>query len=558
MATLDDLSTALRNADAAGDADAARALAAEITKLRAVDTSGDLAKSAAIAVPEGLINAAGAPGDLSEYGARGIDWATRKIGGLLGVDVKPRPDQPFRGGSGDIKGAIEGVTGKFYESKTPEGKILRSAVSTATNPISYVGPGGLALKAAQAGLAGAGSEAAGQMAEGTGYETPARIAGAIAAPSALNVASRVVQPIRSSAAQQRMVKTLEDEGVTAMTAGQRTNNTALKYGEDILGNAPLAGQKANRIQEEGTAQLARAAAQKADETGFMTDIGPKALAKNYDRLNNNLDGIAASTTVNMDRQFGSELAHIARKYIGTVGPVKRGGWNPEVKVQMENILAAARGSRTLPGTTYKEVRRHLTGLRDGAKGAHATAFQEIRNALDGAFARSVSPADQALFQRSLREWGAQKDLSRAVTSARAIKVPEGHLDANSLRQTAITNNRTGHARGEGPFYDLSEAAARVMAPLPNSGTAQRYGILSAVSALGGAGGSLLGPGGLVAGLGLPAALGKALMAKPTQAYLGGSIPGQRAVGEALRGPERNRMLARLLRAQAAQSSAAQQ
>lgn len=48
------------------------------------------------------------------------------------------------------------------------------------NPISYIGPGGLALKLGGAVLSSAGSEAAGQATEGTPYEGPARLAGAVA------------------------------------------------------------------------------------------------------------------------------------------------------------------------------------------------------------------------------------------------------------------------------------------------------------------------------------------------------------------------------------------
>src|ERR1700674_5113581 len=59
----------------------------------------DVAKSAGIGLVKGGIGLAGLPGDLAEMGARGIDRASRAVGGLIGVDVKPRQDRPPSYGS---------------------------------------------------------------------------------------------------------------------------------------------------------------------------------------------------------------------------------------------------------------------------------------------------------------------------------------------------------------------------------------------------------------------------------------------------------------------------
>lgn len=79
-----------------------------------------------------------------------------------------------------------------------------------------------------------------------------------------------------------------------------------------------------------------------------------------------------------------------------------------------------------------------------------------------------------------------------------------------------------------------------MAPLPNSGTGQRLAIHSLASGigagLGGAGGTVFGPagiiggsaGGAIAGAATPAILGRLLMSAPAQAYLGNALPGQAA------------------------------
>lgn len=86
------------------------------------------------------------------------------------------------------------------------GNFLYTTGEFVGNPTSYIGPGSLPAKAGMAVLAGLGSEAGGQLAQGTPYEVPARLAGAalgggagalIARPGAVTAA---IGPAPSSAA----------------------------------------------------------------------------------------------------------------------------------------------------------------------------------------------------------------------------------------------------------------------------------------------------------------------------------------------------------------------
>jgi hypothetical protein len=65
------------------------------------------------------------------------------------------------------------------------------------NPASWIGPGGVAIKAGGAVLSSAASEAAGQATEGTAWETPARVAGALTGGAA---AAKVLGPATPKAA----------------------------------------------------------------------------------------------------------------------------------------------------------------------------------------------------------------------------------------------------------------------------------------------------------------------------------------------------------------------
>lgn len=92
----------------------------------------------------------------------------------------------------------ENITGKLYQPQTAAGRIASAGVENLASPLTYLGPGSLALKAGGGLLSGAASEAAGEATKGKDYEGPARIAGAlaggIAAGKALTPSSRAVIP----------------------------------------------------------------------------------------------------------------------------------------------------------------------------------------------------------------------------------------------------------------------------------------------------------------------------------------------------------------------------
>lgn len=142
------------------------------------DALADVGKSIVSKGAEGLIGLAGMPGDLVELGARGLDRATRGIGSLVGADIAPRADQEATLGSGQIKHAIEGMTGKFYEPQTTAGKYAGSVAEML--PAMIGGPESLATKfATRALVPGLASEGAGQATKGTALEPLARVGGAV-------------------------------------------------------------------------------------------------------------------------------------------------------------------------------------------------------------------------------------------------------------------------------------------------------------------------------------------------------------------------------------------
>jgi hypothetical protein len=163
MAEMSQLETALRNADAAGDVNAARALAGEIVKMRGgaptgnktwTDSALDFAKSIPRGVVTGLTSAPSTSMvPLQDYEAEVAPTRERSVNTLKAGLPSPQ------GGAGKLGEAVGEGLG---------------------NPASYIGPGSLPLKIGATVLSSLGSEGAGQASEGTAYETPSRVAGALA------------------------------------------------------------------------------------------------------------------------------------------------------------------------------------------------------------------------------------------------------------------------------------------------------------------------------------------------------------------------------------------
>lgn len=466
--------------------------------------AGDVAKSAGVGVAKGSISMLGGAGDLRDLLSKGVDYAAEKAG------VSPDTVAKIKGGaaratslgrlladaptSKDIQSKVEGYTGDFYKPQTTAGEYAQTVGEFL--PAAAAGPGRMAPKLLAGALAGVGSEAAGQATEGTTAEPYARVLGAVAGGVSPNVLSRAVTPLPSNPARQRLVDILADEGVTSLTAGQRTGNKALQYSEDMLGNAPGAGGAAANIRQRGQEQFTEAAMRRA---GAGPDATPEVLAQNSDRLGGEFRALSARNDLVPDNQFVTDVVAAARNYRRVPDSQQR----QMVQGYIDDIVAHVNAG-SMPGAQYQEMRSRLSRQANSLRNSDPTlseALRDMRNALDDAMGRSISPADREAWQRARREYGAQRTIEKTASRA-GEATAEGQLVPANLRNTVSAENRGAYARGEGQFSELARAGAGVMAPLPNSGTAQR---LNATN---------------IAMLPVTATIGRALMSRPVQSYLG--------------------------------------
>lgn len=255
--------------------------------LGAADTAIDVAKSAGTGLGEGLIGLAGLPGDLSELGARGLDYATRGVGKLIGQDFAPRPAQDAFGGAGQIQKAIEGVTGEFYKPKSG----LGSAANTAGNflPAIIGGPETLATKLATRVAAPAlASEAAGAVTNDNPYaKAGGALVGAVAGPAAFNKAIKAMSPAAAEASLSDL-KTAgragyQSQEVTDVRINSRAaSDLAAKIETDLHGAGfrPTSEAKVfNAVDELRAAENGGRAATVADIDGVRKVLGNAAKEK---------------------------------------------------------------------------------------------------------------------------------------------------------------------------------------------------------------------------------------------------------------------------------------
>lgn len=275
-------------------------------ELRAAHTSvvADMAKSAGIGLVKGAVTGTiGLPGTIKDLVGAGV----LKVGDALGLprppanapqgpDLTPRPQ--------DVQGAIEQVTGPFYQPKTKYGKFAETIGEFA--PGALLGPGGTAAKLTKfAVIPGAASEAAGQATEGTRLEPYARVAAALLGTAAGAGAGRLATAVQNRAA-----------------AGSAAGDIARSTGEPVTAGAVRRlGESAEADRLTGAGAAAR-----------VGELGPEAMVLDLGRqLRGRAEAIAAQPGAGQSRVldavegrtgvFGDETARRVRETLDqNMGP----------------------------------------------------------------------------------------------------------------------------------------------------------------------------------------------------------------------------------------------
>lgn len=508
------------------------------------ETAADVAKSAGIGVAQGAIGLATLPGNVEQLGRLGINAASRGLGGNDLVS-----NETLMPTYGDWKGRIEDYTGKFYEPQTTAGEYARTIGEFA--PMAVGGGAGVVGRVANVVAPALVSETAGQITKGTEYEPYARAAGAFAG----GVLPRGVTPVPADPTRTAMVRALEQEGVTSLTAGQKTGSTPLRWAESATKDTPFAGGRAAKIEAKAAEQFTRAALKRA---GIAADRAtPDVIDAGFTQLGQKFDSLAHRTGVMADRQLVSTLDAIANDYNSLLAPTLRApiveNLVGELKQMASRRAPPGSANGAFYGREYQAVRSRIDALRrnsgpntSGSSDPYLSrALADIKDALDDAMERGMARrpggAEIAKEWRSVRrEYKNLMVIEKALQGA-GENTAMGLISPAQLRMAAKQQNKRAYVRGTDDLGPLARAGEAIMKPLPQSGTAPRAAATQVMASLGPAiaGNAMFGIEGIAAAA-APALLSRALMSRPVQNYMAN----QRAASVIAerRGPVMNAML----------------
>lgn len=243
-------------------------------------------------IPAGLVRAAASiPGMVGDL-PRGAEWlADQAVGAIAGkpgnqvraerlahqqmddeqsgIPRLPNPQDLIS--TQKILNAIEPVTGELYQPQTTAGKYVDTGLAFLPAAVS---PGTALQRAAQVAVPAVASEAAGQAAEGSGYEALARIAAGMAGAGGAALASRRGVPERMAgqamgglddaalAAAGRLMIDAEQRGVrlTWPEAIQQVTNSGTRLGDlqRVVENSEQGGPVMREFYADRPAQIERA------------------------------------------------------------------------------------------------------------------------------------------------------------------------------------------------------------------------------------------------------------------------------------------------------------
>lgn len=383
----------------------------------------------------------------------------------------------------DWKGGLEHYTGEFYKPKTTFGEYARTVGEFA--PAAIGGPAGMANRAARVALPAVASETAGQATAGTALEPWARMGGGLVGGMLPNTAARAVTPAPANPLRAKAIQTLENEGVTALTAGQRTGNQRLRQVEDATSLFPGGGGKAAAMQQKAAEQFTAATLKRAGVQAdrATTDVIDDA----FTNLGNQFNQLTSRYDMVQSKRLNADLNKVLADYNAVTAEPFRLPIVKQAIDQFVNNRSMAQGAY-IPGTVYQNTRSMLSKLIPGLKRSDTNGMIAVRNIIDAldrgmeASIRLKNPSDRGVFKQTRTQYRNLLAIEDAVSSA-GEAAASGLITPAALRAAAKKQDKRAYVRGKSDLGNLSRAGVEAgLTPLKSSGTAERNFAQQMVSA----------------------------------------------------------------------------
>lgn len=482
MADREQLYTALRNADAAGDTAAAQKLAAYIQSLPADTPAPTGAAAIPVSADERAFGARQAvqqpaPQDNMLGKAFGmiepaIAMGTGAIGSALG-SIAGVSKSIIGGHYGTQQGVQEGdqLAGKVadaltYQPRTQTGQAIVGKVGDALN---------------SSGIAGL--PIGGELMAATHLTAPAVRAAAPAVKSAIapevfmakNAARKVaslsaVPRINQETAQ--LANKAHQFGMT-LTPDMLSDNKIARIGGEALAKVPLSGAPADANQVAFNRSLIGMIGGDTTARALTPDVYGNAL----EQAGGKIGDISSKTQIPLDQSFSDALA---------------GHVNDAAKFQTEDVAnvvnnyvqelqnKAAQNGGVIDGTAFRTLNSKIgRQMRGTTNGDLRNALGDLQDSMHNALQANISdPADLSALLAARKQYAIAKTIEPLVA-----KSPTGNISPAGLMNRVTSNGigKTAMATGNaGDLGDLARVGQRFLKEPNSSNTAERglaYGIL---------------------------------------------------------------------------------
>jgi hypothetical protein len=378
--------------------------------------------------------------------------------------------------------------------------------------------GGLLSRTAMGGASGAALSAADAYLRGEDPTTAAYLGGGIGAAAApiASAVGRVISPFQRSANRAAAVNYLASEGVTDLTAGQKSGSEMLKWAESHMGG--ISGGSAP-ILESQQKQFTRAAATKG---GINADeLNPAVINDAFDNWGQKANQLAGRTALygtDNIQDLGTYLTQRVQDY----GLAMQGAPGKAPEHFLGRIIDALdQNGGIIPGKIFQGITSDMFRIAKGSDWQTKLALNDMRGAMFDAMERGAAGTpDEKMWRQLNRQYRNLLTLEKAVGNPTETTALEGTISPSQLYRAIGARS---YARGRSDLEPLARSGLALMKPMPSSGTAQRLAITGAVGgALGGlydlSQGRMPSSGSLYGSLAaFPA--GRALMSPLAQRYL---------------------------------------
>lgn len=449
MATLQEIETALRNADAAGDVAAATKLAQAYRAAK----SQQPAQQEPQAEDPGFGQAAliGAGRTLDRLG-KGVKQ--------MGLNIAA----PFSEGARNSLASMdanESENSRLYaqlQQVRPGATMLGEAAPLIAAPMMGAGAAATAASAAIPGL----------MEYGTGEERLARgalgAAGGLAGRAVGNALARVIKPNQVIPAAIDGAGQAADRLGVKLTSGEATGNRALKWAEAASADLPIASGIATKRAAANEQAIARAATralgQQADE------VSAPVLSAARERISGEFDRILSPLKIDLS---APSVAHELKAV--TSSKVLKSLRDEGVDAVLNDIEAVAK-TGAVDGAWFQQNKTALdmavrAAYNNGRPG-EAKALESIEKALDRAARKSMGPEEAAAYDAARKQWANLRMLETGKI------VEDGKVLPGRLKSAMETRYKAAMKEGKikGELSDIASLAGVLRQP-PQSGTAPR-------------------------------------------------------------------------------------